>query len=648
MALKNMVPDFVILPNKQPNLRNMELYYLWTEKFKNIEKQGFSFSDKYLISYDPNAGNLSIKPNPQHISNFFPQGITAVTGIIGANGAGKSNLMELLKYTLGSFSQGISAIYEELISVVVFNGDIYHHRNLKINNKDELAALGFSNCYSYEKSLAMHRDESGERMNFDIQTGRLYENGYIYFSNNLDGRTEDHQYETVDISTNSLVWDDKLRAKRANDRYAFRENHLDSLVAFHIEENERQIELLSTEDVELPFKLPRDIIIRSEEDDNRFISVYREWFEESGLSAFKDVWRPGFPQNDDASSEQLKPAYLGNFLYKLLIVLQHNHPNLFQKTTVGEFEAIIQGQFENLAGILDPGLFHVVKEAILSFQELLNHAEVVKKSSHSSLKTLFEKYDSLYLKLTPENYTILLAFHRAYYKAVSGNSFFGFYWSGLSSGEYTLLTMYARFHYAFKSYYIVEKQHLVIMIDEAELSLHPSWQTALLKDLMDYFIRRMPGVTIQIVAASHSPFLVSDLPKSMINFLDKDAQGSCIVVDAMAYQKQTFGANIHTLYSDSFFMNNTLMGKFAKAKIDRLIAVINKDREFDEHEYPDWETVQKTVDLIGEPILRGLLQRQLSAITAVKREDLDELKKQFQVLKQRIDRMEGGSNGTDQ
>ncbi|MEA2027977.1 MAG: hypothetical protein U9N49_03255 [Campylobacterota bacterium] len=50
-------------------------------------------------------------------------------------------------------------------------------------------------------------------------------------------------------------------------------------------------------------------------------------------------------------------------------------------------------------------------------------------------------------------------------------------------------------------------------------------------------------------------------------------EGNCKVLkhDEVLAKKQTFGANIHTLLSDSFFMSGGLMGEFAKGEINEII-----------------------------------------------------------------------------
>ena len=112
-----------------------------------------------------------------------------------------------------------------------------------------------------------------------------------------------------------------------------------------------------------------------------------------------------------------------------------------------------------------------------------------------------------------------------------------------------------------------------------------------------------------IILVSHSPFLVSDLPRENIIFLDKDAEGNC-VVKAPQDMERTFGANIHSLYRSSFFMDG-VMGKFAEEKIDGVIKDLNG--RFDAIEEERKETRKKEMEYIigqiGEPIIRNELRK---------------------------------------
>src|SRR5690606_9204622 len=67
---------------------------------------------------------------------------------------------------------------------------------------------------------------------------------------------------------------------------------------------------------------------------------------------------------------------------------------------------------------------------------------------------------------------------------------------------------------------------------------------------------------------THDPLTLSDMPRQNVVFLDKDAVGNTIISKG---KKETFGANIHDLLADSFFISDGLMGDFAKEKINKTL-----------------------------------------------------------------------------
>ena len=64
-----------------------------------------------------------------------------------------------------------------------------------------------------------------------------------------------------------------------------------------------------------------------------------------------------------------------------------------------------------------------------------------------------------------------------------------------------------------------EKQPAILLIDEIENHLHPTWQRRVIPALLEHF----PG--LQIFATTHSPFVVAGLKKGQVHLLSRDADG---------------------------------------------------------------------------------------------------------------------------
>ena len=99
----------------------------------------------------------------------------------------------------------------------------------------------------------------------------------------------------------------------------------------------------------------------------------------------------------------------------------------------------------------------------------------------------------------------------------------GLYAGALSSGtQGTLLWVYALAlrmvsHYGWTEGW--EKKPAILLIDEIENHLHPTWQRRVIPALLDHF----PG--LQIFATTHSPFVVAGLKAGQVHLLKRDEDG---------------------------------------------------------------------------------------------------------------------------
>ncbi|MBR5596526.1 MAG: AAA family ATPase [Bacteroidaceae bacterium] len=114
-------------------------------------------------------------------------------------------------------------------------------------------------------------------------------------------------------------------------------------------------------------------------------------------------------------------------------------------------------------------------------------------------------------------------------------------------------------------------EHVTLIFDEIELYFHPEMQRTFVANLLDG-IRQLNLShirSLQIMMVTHSPFILSDIPKSNVLFLKKD--GYSIPQNGM----KTFGANIHHILKNSFFLQDGTMGLFAQKTINSLIQETN-------------------------------------------------------------------------
>ena len=147
---------------------------------------------------------------------------------------------------------------------------------------------------------------------------------------------------------------------------------------------------------------------------------------------------------------------------------------------------------------------------------------------------------------------------------------------------------------------------------------------------------------IHLIISSHSPFILSDLPKENIIFLEKGKQ-----VYPFDDRKQTFGANIHTLLSHGFFMKDGLMGEFAKDKIQ---SIIKYHEDIEKKEILETDTIEyktkkqkefwQIQSIIGDDSLKQVIKDHLVEIEKVvlgndeaKEEEIKRLEAQIEQLR---------------
>lgn len=271
-----------------------------------------------------------------------------------------------------------------------------------------------------------------------------------------------------------------------------------------------------------------------------------------------------------------------------------------------------------------------------------------------------------------ESITNLKYFYE-YYKITSKyNDYLDFSW-GMSSGEYNMMSFFARMYSLIKHNQLINGKKLIILIDEADLSYHPSWQQKYIKNLICFLNTKFYEYKIQLILTTHSPILLSDIPKENVIFLKK-VNG---VTEVYENEEETFGANIYELYRNGFFLNNNnygVIGDFATEKIQRVenilaklleqaklinekaekevkellnnIDYINKDKiivekiEIIRNKMMDnvkkdyikkLDECKKVIDIIGEEFIRNTLLKQYNQIYDVfniqKEDDNEELKK---------------------
>lgn len=152
----------------------------------------------------------------------------------------------------------------------------------------------------------------------------------------------------------------------------------------------------------------------------------------------------------------------------------------------------------------------------------------------------------------------------------------------------------------------IKYQYINVILDEIELYFHPEFQRiflfALRNKIKNLKIDNIKG--LNIIFCTHSPFILSDIPKECTLKLE---EGSI----KPSFRENTFGANIHDLLDDDFYLKNGFMGEFAKNKILSLINYLDEEKEdiiiFENYSW-NKENSLEFINIVGEPILQSTLK----------------------------------------
>ena len=170
--------------------------------------------------------------------------------------------------------------------------------------------------------------------------------------------------------------------------------------------------------------------------------------------------------------------------------------------------------------------------------------------------------------------------------------------------------------------------HLNVILEEIELYFHPELQRTYLKRLFDGIKQvDIPNIkSLNICFVTHSPFVLSDIPARNILALNKDIR------DKEKISLSTFGANIHEMLKNSFFLKNGSIGDYASWVIRQIIKSMQNNRNANIADN-DLE-LHNIIMLIDEPIIRNVLLREYHKLypSNSKEQEIAELKKKLAEL----------------
>lgn len=292
-----------------------------------------------------------------------------------------------------------------------------------------------------------------------------------------------------------------------------------------------------------------------------------------------------------------------------------------------------------LADSLDPNSSNALSRFRAIREKFTEDSASPDKSLHSALElySYIESQSALDINGTDINFNltdvkmvdVFRHFVKIYFNSNTITQYLSYRWHPhLSAGEYAQYFLYSRLYQLKKS---DDKSAMkdqgpvrliksyILFFDEIEVTIHPDLQRQLMSNVIA-FLESTFGKSIHyhyrfhIIFASHSPILLSDIPRSNVVFLECQKAGAKTTTKAISESdlatKSTFGANIHTLYRDSFFLEKSLIGSFATHVINQIITSLKKNSRTRNKLLP-------LINIIDEPVIKAsLLSRYFNSVAS--------------------------------
>lgn len=576
----------------------MELVYLWVEEYKNIKNQGFNFSPRFTCNYE--NGTLTIdKKEPEPI-NIFPKKIN-VTAIVGENGSGKSTILELLKNDYGlEHKQTLFFVYYDFKNKqLIFSG-----LNLALLDVSKIS-------FPFQQNVSLSENI------------KKIENTKTIFYTHLFHKDYDLKLEFVDLHHTLVANLSTIYEMAEGNQLEVNSTPYDKmrrtlfskiLRTYHTRQIKKAI-LSIKKEMKLPFKAPEYLIIGHLNIHNMLPSLQESTSNEELQNFYKKLEK--IYELSVAYFEKKEKLDIDDIGVKLVLsfLARHNQDE-YLEAFLAVFDKFLTQEeignyFNSLYKELENKNFSFIvdyneKQTNIHFTDLEAFFKQAKNFYDNFYKLKREKrppishsYGEEVIKIKENDFSFLEDYINVTY---DGKEFLEFKWLNLSTGEESFLYQFTRFFYL-KNYprdFCGEKiegnKNLIILLDEGEMTLHPQWQKQYVAYWIDFLKTNFSEHNCHIVLTSHSPFILSDIPKENVIFLEKGKQ--------ICPNIETFGANIHTLLSHGFFMKEGLMGEFAKETIQSVINFLSGEQTSNLNKEKAWSIIQ----IIGEPFLKHKLE----------------------------------------
>lgn len=563
----------------------MELLFIYV---KTVRGQSydleFAFNGSYKVAYNKKDKKIDIGPNDNSASGLFDKHITNINAVVGRNGVGKSTLLSLL---------GLQ----------------------KIDRRFELSPAEWFAVYHLEDDLfAVEGYNSELLLCSPIQVEKDF---IFYFNEKNPGAIYqwDLNAEKINSFKNQSVVLHFAEMKKRKPNFqddaniSFKRDYL-------LTENQWVYKYLLEEYAELDERVKHDHVklfvpshfSSSEISDLDNILLYEEL---DGFYTKERIYTRGVKNFDKIKNgKHLFILHMLEMLINEHMLLSSKDP--FPDSIDQSIDKKIAAKFmvynNNLySGKLDdyPGIKYFLLNRLYEFVNIADDVHgIPTEMDWLAIVNLLEEFPENYF--TYNNNECCLTITLGQYdsrvfdlltlrsKGCIVNPF-KIKFPEKSDGEFSIIRIMSSIYSKIETNLEYGRIKFLILIDEIDRHLHPEWNRTFLSRLLSVLHKYKDTAEFQIIMTTHSPYLISDLPKENILRISRVSDSLSV-----SHSNFGFGSNIYDIINDSFFLDSPI-GEFANTKIAGLIAFIRGENTA---EYTV-SSARNVIDLIGDPLIKN-------------------------------------------